>query len=259
MKKQVIFGVMMLLSLMANAQESLDGSYWRNSDQWKIVFSDDYYISFDDNLGYYSNDFWIKSLERINKNDFDNIVNSDKKLETYGAHFRLIPHDIEAFRKLTNQEKLKVLKKNLARINHENEVVEVSTQPYDVGFSQSVNDQSVIGYYFKGKYTSKEAEDAAEQKRNTANIASFTKRFGFNPQGKPLKQLIKVGRSFKLLKDWNYGYLQNQDKAFVKFNLSIDHGSSKNYDMIWYDHLLTNKLGHIWVSGDKITSVVWYK
>ena len=257
MKKQVIFGVMMLLSLMANAQ----GSYWRNSNHWKIVFSDDYFICLDDDLDrkrFYSNDFWFDGLERIDKSDFDNIANSVKKLETLAPPFRVIPHDIEAFQKLTNQEKVNVLKKNLASINLDNIIVEVSTQPYNVGFAKSVNNASVIGYYSKGKYTSKEAEEAAEQKRETANIASFTKRFGFNPEGKPLKQLIKVGRSFKLLRDWNYGYLQNHDKAFVKFNLSIDHGSSKNYDMIWYDHLLTNKLGYIWVTGDKITSVVWY-
>lgn len=103
----------------------------------------------------------------------------------------------------------------------------------------------------------RKAKEAAEEKAYQAEIASFTKRFGFNPVGKKVGQLTTVGRSFKLLREWN-AYVASHYAllySYMRFNLSIDHGNSKCYDMILDD---MRKVGYIWVRGDKVSSVVWY-
>ena len=128
------------------------------------------------------------------------------------------------------------------------------------------NKSGVAGvYYFKDdKYVSEidrkkeaDAKEAADVKAHQAEIASFTKRFGFNPVGKKVGQLTTVGRSFKLLREWN-AYVASHYAllySYMRFNLSIDHGNSKCYDMILDD---MRKVGYIWVRGDKVSSVVWY-
>ena len=129
------------------------------------------------------------------------------------------------------------------------------------------------------KYISKAtilAEEAKKEAKKEAEknklIQSFTRRFGFNPMGKSWRQIIAPGRSFSLILEFNdayinvfkpfeYGLAQNYHKGF---ELSIDQGSSKCYD-IWdcllnYDGSMYKKqhLGFLWVRGDKISSVSWY-
>ena len=130
-----------------------------------------------------------------------------------------------------------------------------------------------------GEYTSEAtrlAEEAKKEAKKEAEknklIQSFTRRFGFNPMGKSWRQIIAPGRSFSLILEFNdayinvfkpfeYGLAQNYHKGF---ELSIDQGSSKCYD-IWdcllnYDGSMYKKqhLGFLWVRGDKISSVSWY-
>lgn len=119
-----------------------------------------------------------------------------------------------------------------------------------------------IGQMDNGKYISQEVVDKrsnVEKQKNDAaykkQMAPWVKRFGFDPSEKSTGQLIRSGRSFKLLCDWYNHLAAHGDHA--EFKLSIDHGSSKCYDVLW-GTLFGNKIGYIWVNGDKVTTVVWY-
>ena len=121
-----------------------------------------------------------------------------------------------------------------------------------------------------------------------SKLESFKKRFGFDPSKSSMRDLVKVGRSFKLLNEyfefryklyyaynkpasWKYKYPNEsfsdytvydedrQKKDVVGdgyyFTLSIDNGASKCYD---FGDTFNGKRGYIWVNGDKISSVTWY-
>lgn len=48
-------------------------------------------------------------------------------------------------------------------------------------------------------------------------------------------------------------------EGYYYSRLSIDHGTRKCYDICYWDMFdRDNKICYVWVSGDKITSVVWY-
>lgn len=121
--------------------------------------------------------------------------------------------------------------------------------------------ETKLGEIIEGKFISQKEVDAKKdaayakaEKERLAKIAPYIKRFGFNPDGKLFGQLIKAGRSFKLLCDW-FNYLRINNEDYVYFTLSIDHGTSKCYDMTQF--MGFRNIGFIWVSGDKVTSVVW--
>lgn len=106
-----------------------------------------------------------------------------------------------------------------------------------------------IGFYQNGKYTSWANKKAAEAKAKDAEkkkqIAYWTKKFGFNPFSKKNSDIVKPGRSFALIKEFYEGW---------DFILSIDHGSSKCYDM----YRNNRNFGYIWVANGIIKSVTWY-
>ena len=124
--------------------------------------------------------------------------------------------------------------------------------------------------YGNGQYVSKiereaaeeakrKAEEAKTEKELKAKIAPFTKRFGFNPDGKVGKQLITYGRSLSLLKDWYY-FRKNHELPYYFFNLHQDLGSQKCYGIYYakdYDSNNGKRQGYIWVKGDRIISVEW--
>ena len=122
----------------------------------------------------------------------------------------------------------------------------------------------------------------------------FRQRFGFDPSNKSLRDLVKVGSSFSTLNDYfifmkklydagnswnrmswkeNYpnesiddytirssvnGNPQQTVKYYYKFNLSIDHGTTKCYDFYSCDYNGSEKMGYVWVKGGKISTVSWY-
>lgn len=125
------------------------------------------------------------------------------------------------------------------------------------------NNNGKIGEMDNGKFISQEVVDKrskVEKQKNDAahkkQMAPWVKRFGFDPSEKGKSQLIKSGRSFKLLSEW-YNYLGANGGEHAEFNLSIDRGTSKCYDILWGGYS-GRKIGYIWVNGDKITTVVWY-
>lgn len=226
--------------------------------KWKVIYPNGEKLLYESGNGFVG--FSIDSVVYINLENAD----SQEKFEKYANLGSLPKAHLDKY-----TERIWIRGGDLSSVEIrdyiENALSKWIDNPEQLKEVYDVDKKEFRGKMENGKYISQDLVDKRNSikekeatKKHLAELAPYTKRFGFNPEGKPLKQLIKVGRSFKLLKDWNYGYLQDHNQAFVKFNLSIDHGSSKNYDMIWYDHLLTNKLGYIWVTGDKITSVVWY-
>lgn len=155
----------------------------------------------------------------------------------------------------------------------------------------------------KRKEEDKEIHDLEVAKKLLDEINPFIKRFGFNPLKRGLKDIVKVGTSFKLISDYfklteKYFYcFRGKGESFKRvfpgeefvdlmggklnelaiernfiekysftffqegyyyIRLSIDHGTRKCYDIRYIDVFdRVEKIGFVWVSGDKITSVVW--
>lgn len=162
----------------------------------------------------------------------DYLFQSSNELDLYSDNY-----DLE---KLSDIEVNKLIKEN----------VFLAYNPKEIFIRNK--DGKKIGLFKDGSYLSyaqKEANDKAEAKRQGAY---WTKKLGFNPLGKPLKSIIKSGSSFAAIKEF---YSQ---EGSIRFDLSIDHGSSKCYDIIDRLAYPQRNLGYIWVSGNKITTVAWH-
>lgn len=165
--------------------------------------------------------------------------------------------------------------------------------------------EETIGYYLtKTKtYISKsqlegdaDRDDQKKFDRLLAQLDPIKKRFGFNPLGRGLKDIVKVGTSFKLISDYfrltkKYFYCYRGQSIYFKdtfpgeefinlrwgklskladekkidgegyyyTHLSIDHGTRKCYDLGYLDRFdQSRRICYVWVTGDKITSVAWY-
>jgi hypothetical protein len=126
------------------------------------------------------------------------------------------------------------------------------------------NNGKLLGNYTEGKYISIEEEnaaynakvakeEAAKAKANEEELAPYIRRFGFNPTGKSIKQLVTVGRSYSLVRDYvNNYYVQGRNFAF---SLGEDTGISKGYWVL----LNRKRVGFIYVQRDRIISVKWQK
>jgi hypothetical protein len=138
-------------------------------------------------------------------------------------------------------------------------------------------DETIIGRYSEGKYTSvkdvqaqKQTEQNAKNKVGQAQIAQFTKRFGFDPTKKTIKQLVTVGRSYQLLVDFFNFLNSDHDLIFHSggnylIELSTDRGNTKRYNLRHAEGYLggntyTNikTLGFFWVRDGKVSSVTWF-
>lgn len=133
----------------------------------------------------------------------------------------------------------------------------------------------------------KEAKEKAKYEKNLkqmkADLAPLVKRFGVDPYEVGIGNVVKSGKSFtslklgfdymkKIHKKYNNQYdvsghmpdKVNNELASRKFNhyyefeLSQDHLNSKFYYLYRTDSYNYYKLAGIWVSGGKITSVIWY-
>ena len=81
-------------------------------------------------------------------------------------------------------------------------------------------------------------------------IAQLEKAMGVNRHSSDV-EVIKPGRSFNMVVEY-YSLV----KDYYKFNLSINRGSSKCYD-IYNNYFGSVYKGYIWVNNGKITSVAW--
>ena len=138
------------------------------------------------------------------------------------------------------------------------------------------NNKTKFGTFRDGVYTSDkdalakiQAEQNAKDKAGQAKVAQFTKRFGFDPTKKSMKQLVTAGRDYQLLREYiiflnSDGDLKYHSGGKYALNLSIDRGTSKCYDLIWGNSLGGNELFnrkvlcYFWVKNGKISSVSWY-
>lgn len=232
------------------------GSYWKSQDDWRIVFPNGQIVGH--NKGevrsiLFTKDFIAQFIDWDDWDDFDsfNKVKEGKKLRPMNKSLQMIPLDMSSFEALSIQDKTKILKENIEIFILDGINVSVLNRKGDYG--------DLVGIYDKGKFVSAESIKAAEEKALNAKLASFTKRFGFNPDGKGAKQLITYGRSLSLLTEWYY-FRRDHQCSYYFFNLHQDLGSQKRYGIYYAKDYYSNsgkRQGYIWVKGDRITSVEW--
>ena len=232
------------------------GSYWKSQDDWRIVFPNGQIVGH--NKGevrsiLFTKDFIAQFIDWDDWDDFDsfNKVKEGKKLRPMNKSLQMIPLDMSSFEALSIQDKTKILKENIEIFILDGINVSVLNRKGDYG--------DLVGIYDKGKFVSAESIKAAEEKALNAKLASFTKRFGFNPDGKGAKQLIAYGRSLSLLTEWYY-FRRDHQCSYYFFNLHQDLGSQKRYGIYYAKDYYSNsgkRQGYIWVKGDRITSVEW--
>ena len=121
------------------------------------------------------------------------------------------------------------------------------------------------GKYKDGVFTSNRQMAAAEAKRDAANkaalnrsIASFKKKYGFDPSVNDVKYIVKVGRNLLGILDarneWVDEFSDSRNSK-VTVSLKRDYGTSKCYDFYWYN--TAYYMGYFWVRNNVITSIHW--
>lgn len=249
-----------------------DGSYYEfklgggDSIKWKICYKDGTSIEYQCNLsrgGWISigNSFSIFA-EDSEGEIFSSLKSYDKKTIECDKSITLRSNYYD-FKTLSSLETEKIIKENVLpylKLKDPNQDIIIDVTEDETDYSGAF-----IGKYEKGKYINtykqtkdNEAKDAAQIKQEYQKL---TRRFGFSPDTKSARQLVVAGRSLSLIKEYySFGYLYNKeryDNAFhgLRFKLYLDQGASKCYRMI--DGYNTIH-GHVWVQGDKITTVHWY-
>lgn len=236
------------------------GSFFKSDRNWRIrtatgatvkpVEGSDYRIKTD-----HFEVCWVDA--RPNEDEYRNIAQGDGLFKIVYLHkdhpvdVNLL--DVDSYIALSKEEKIKLIEKELSCVDY---------GKLGLAFYKPGNGTAIEAFYsgkFYPSYKELESVQRTEKKKAIQTIlAPYIKRFGFNPDGLSYTQVIKSGRSFKLLCDW-YSLLRSNKKSYVQFTLSIDHGSSKCYDMSRVnEYYRSTNIGYIWVSGDKVTTVVWY-
>lgn len=228
------------------------------SPEWIINYPDGNKLMFDVNG--YSIDGVVYVVEPWNNGSAESFMELLNKSSLPKGHF---------VEKVINRVKVKAANLSTAEIGEriEKTLAALVDNPElcEKAILNISNDNKWYGEIENGKYISQEEVDKRSKVEKQKNAAAYkkqmepwVKRFGFNPDGLTYKQVIKSGKSFKLLCDW-YGLLRSNKSPYVQFTLSIDKGSSKCYDLSRVnEHYRSTKIGYIWVSGDKVTTVVWY-
>ena len=106
----------------------------------------------------------------------------------------------------------------------------------------------------------KEEEDRAEADYEKS-IASFKKKYGFDPSVDNARYVVKVGRNLIGVVDernaWIVKYHEKLDRygntGIIKVSLEIDKGSRKCFNFYYNGYYC----GYIWVNNKTITSVTW--
>lgn len=244
-----------LAKTLHNKYEEDHKSYYNNDLDWRIVFPDGQIVGHDKNGGdsygsvLYTNDFIIK---KINYNyfssysSFNNVKEGDGLYFPFSNYYELTPKDLSAFESLSIQDKTKMIKFNLQHFSRTVDEITI------------VNKNEIIGHFVEEKFVPKAQYDAAKaaaeakaEKARQAKLASYTKRFGFNPSGKSIKQLVAVGRSFSLVNDYLNDYYVGGQNFW--FSFAEDTGISKGYRVI----MNNKRVGYIYVQNNRIISVTW--
>lgn len=237
-------------------EKRLHGSYWISEKEWKFNFPDGHYLMNDGN-DYTSEtkDFYIKShgtgaLRIYEKHKFDKCI--DDNAFWCSDKVSLTPKDEEKFKSLNSKEKTILIQENLKYLNLYNNENDRELK-IEISFGRLSDwEYNTLGYFEKGKYKPLEEVAAEKEKALQAKIAPYTRRFGFNPSGKSLKQLVTVGRSFSLLNDYfNNFYIQGSD---CFFSFAEDTGISKGYRVVKN----RKRVGYVYVQRDRVISVTWY-
>ena len=260
-----------------------DGSFYQQTmqgDVWEVIYPngnkvdvsklvyDSYYITL-------NNGIKIKTWINSNSDEFVRLVSSKElpKLSS-PAEISFPPSMISG---LSSNQISKLIQDEVLAIvpfkhQNNNTIYLVESFVYDyIG-----KNQTKYGTFSDGIYTSdkdalakKQTEQNAKDKVGQAKVAQFTKRFGFDPTKKSIKQLVTAGRDFQLLRDYliflnSDGDLKYHSGGKYAINLSIDKGTSKCYDLIKGNTLGGNelfnrvRLCYFWVKNGKISSVSWY-
>ena len=177
----------------------------------------------------------------------------EEKFVAPGCSDFSITSDSIDFSKLSNSETEKFFSENVI--------------PYiEVGNTSTYTTPN--GVYKNGVFTSNEQTAAANAKRaetRNANmnksIATFKKKYGFDPSVDNARYVVKVGRNLIGVVDdrneWITEYHKELNRigntGIIKVSLDIDHGSRKCYKFYYNDYYQ----GFIWVRNNVITSVSW--
>ncbi len=218
-------------------------SSWTDNYIWRIVFPDGVIVTA---TGYDSNDRYIKTnnfeiyrAEALGEEQFKKVVSQEEKITVFGDYFKIYPINIVAFIDLSNKERTDLLKKELSHFKPAMSWVETVL----------VDD---LGQFKDGKYFSNDALAQEKQKRLKATVASYTKRLGFDPSTKSIKQLISAGRPFSLINDYLNEFYVDGNNYY--FSFAEDTGISKGYRIIKN----RKRVGIIYVQNGRIISVRWF-
>lgn len=194
------------------------------------------------------------------------VMDNKKSIRSANIHNITIPNSIVAKRSSKEIEKIILEKLTIAFPNHNinsNSLFGWVALPNGKTDDHTLRVRSTsghdeIGYFKDNKYTSIKAIEA-EGKNETLRVANFKKKYGFDPNSSG-RQVIKVGRKIAALDAWGEWKREKYSETSLfsdmpwKYSLSIDHGESKCYDLVFN---LSVK-GYAWVKNGVITSVVWY-
>ncbi len=130
---------------------------------------------------------------------------------------------------------------------------------YKEGKGIAKNSQKAIELYEKAAAAGNEsASKALEDIRHEKKVASFKKKYGFDPSVNDVKYIVKVGRNVLGVVDdrnkWVDEYADNRNNK-VTVKLEIDRGASKCYKFYWFNTAYF--CGYFWVKNNVITSITW--
>ena len=230
-----------------------DGSYYKEEVKgvdgvttWKTVYPDGKFYEYEGNLSI-GNGLY---LGFVNNDDFCTFKKSPviprSKME------RLLIDGIEG---LSDKEVEKVIKEKLSSALIEGGIEGLEGEEIFVW----TKEMNRMGTYQHGKFVSEATKEAKKVAGYKAEIATFKKKWGFDPNLRG-RDVIKVGRKTAAIDAWNEERRKEYEKEYLipympyRFSLSIDHGASKCYDLIFNG----KKTGHMWVKNGVVTSVSWY-
>ena len=217
------------------------------SKTWEIHYPDGKVIKKDkDDKVYIGNGFYVALQDGSGADDFIKLKNqsafsiAENQVRVYSNNFD--------FKTISSKEGADIIKENLVPPLKSNSILIVDSDAY----------RTTLGVYENGNYSSnsekKTAGAAAKNKEYNTKKAAFTRRFGFDPTTKSIKELVVAGRSFKLLNEY-FDFWRNEHKNDLvvtwRMRRTIDRGNSKCYRIV----AMNEEIGFIWVDGE---SVSWY-
>ena len=192
----------------------------------------------------YDTPYYFNMREAEIENEKEIAKGEEKKIRLKGLNFRFELADLnhlESSISIPEDEANKLIQER---------VIPFLPKDIDIKFEyyKDWGEQKVIGEYKNGVYTSR----LASLKRD---IAIFKKKYGFDPIKSSWKETVKPGRTMAAFKACNK-LLRDHGYSWMAYSLSIDHGSSKCYEMSLSD--AGQDCGYFWIKNGRIISVSWY-